>query len=235
MDKTTEYSSEEFHFFNELGRKAVHFSVWLIPLTYHGIMPGLGFSSNLSLQLILLSLMGVLLIFIPLEIYRLRINPESWIQVYFFKFITRASEKENPANYIITTVVWIVLLLGVGVFYSMEVAELVLVTTVMGDSAAALVGKGLGRNRLILTKNKTIEGFIAGILTNYVIGLTFLIVVNVSSNFSFTPFILPLIPVVVWAFFDFFEDLPWYLADNLFGPVLAAIFITIIDFLVVIF
>ncbi len=224
MDETKRNDPEEFNFINELVRKTVHLSVWVIPLAYHWL--------KLELWFIQLSLVGSLCIFIPLEVYRLKINPESWIQVYVYKYITRASEKEGPANYILTTTIWLVLLLGVGVefsgviwngFYSMEIAELVLVTTVMGDSAAALVGKAVGRVRLPLTKNKTVEGFIGGIITSYLVGFVFLLLVGLD------PIILPIIPTIVWCCFDFFEDLPWYLADNLFGPPIAAVIIAVLE------
>ncbi|UCE14152.1 MAG: phosphatidate cytidylyltransferase [Candidatus Heimdallarchaeota archaeon] len=227
MDRVEDQNAEEFNFINEVGRKAVHLSVWAIPFAYHWILPVLGFSSDDSLLIIRLSLAGFLCIFFPIEFYRIRINPNSWIQVYIYKFITRASEKEGPANYILTTTVWLIVLLGVNLFYSMEVAELVLVTTVMGDSAAALVGKGLGSTKLPFTEQKTVEGFIAGIVTNYVIGFVFLSIVGVP------PFLLPIIPTVVWSCFDFFEDLPWYLADNLFGPPIAVVIIAILEQLLV--
>jgi len=227
MDDTQKQSSDEFKFLNEVGRKAVHLSVWTIPLAYHLIMPALGLSSDTSLFIIQISLLGFLCFFVPLEVYRIKFNPNTWINHF-----TRSSEKDRPANYILTAAVWLVLLLGVNFFYEMEVVELVLITTVMGDSAAALVGKGIGRVRLPLTEEKTIEGFIAGILTNYLIGLCFLVLVwlNLSSSYQvWFIYILPLIPTIVWGLLDFFEDLPWYLADNLFNPPLATIVIALLE------
>ncbi|MFX1516071.1 MAG: phosphatidate cytidylyltransferase [Promethearchaeota archaeon] len=227
MDETQTQSTGEFNFFNELGRKAIHLSVWAIPLAYHLIMPAIELSPPTSLFLIQISLLGFLCFFVPLEVYRIRFNPNTWINHF-----TRETEKNRPANYIFTAAVWLVLLLGVNIFYEMEVVELVLITTVMGDSAAALVGKGIGRVRLPLTKEKTIEGFIAGLLTNYLIGFCFLLFVwaNLSSSYqAWFVFVLPLIPTIVWGSFDFFEDLPWYLADNLFNPPLAAILIILLE------
>jgi len=230
MDDTQKQSSDEFKFYNELGRKSVHMSVWAIPLAYHLIFPALALSSDTSLFIIQISLLGFLCFFVLLEIYRIKFNPNTWINHF-----TRPYEKDRPANYIFTAAVWLVLLLGVNFFYEMEVVELVLITTVMGDSAAALVGKGIGRIRLPLTKEKTIEGFIAGILTNYLIGLCFLILVwvNLSSSYQvWFVYVLPLIPTIVWGLLDFFEDLPWYLADNLFNPPLATILITLLELIV---
>ena len=227
MDDTKNQSSEEFKFLNELGRKSIHLSVWAIPLAYHIIMPALDFSSDTSLFVIQISLLGFLCFFVPLEVYRIKFNPNTWINHF-----TRATEKERPANYMFTAAVWLVLLLGVNFFYEMEVVELVLIATVMGDSAAALVGKGIGRIRLPLTKEKTVEGFIAGLLTNYLIGFSFLILVwiNLSSSYqTWFIFILPLIPTIVWGLLDFFEDLPWYFADNLFNPPLATIIIALLE------
>lgn len=223
MDTTKNNSSEEFKFLNELGRKSIHLSVWAIPIAYHVVLPVLGFLSNESLLFIQLTLLGFLCLFFLTEIYRLKFNPNTWINHF-----TRAAEKEGPANYILTAIVWLILLLGVNIFYEMEVAELVLITTVMGDSAAALVGKGIGHIRLPLTKGKTVEGFLAGLITNYLIGLFFLILVG---DLNLDAIILPLIPMIVWGMFDFFEDLPWYLADNLFGPPIAAGIIAVLRFI----
>ncbi|MFX0051730.1 MAG: hypothetical protein ACFE8U_10620, partial [Candidatus Hermodarchaeota archaeon] len=91
---------DDFSFFNELGRKAVHLSVLAIPLAYHWI--------KIDLWFIQLSLLAIVLFFIPLEVYRLKINPSTWIN-----YITRQSEKNEPANYILTATVWIIALLGV--------------------------------------------------------------------------------------------------------------------------
>ncbi|MFX0016892.1 MAG: phosphatidate cytidylyltransferase [Promethearchaeota archaeon] len=223
MVDTKNQTPEDFKFLNEVGRKSIHLSVWAIPLAYHLVFPGLGFQHEFSLLIIQLSLLGFLLFFVPLEIYRLKFNPKTWINHF-----TRAYEKDRPANYILTAAVWLILLLGVNIFYEIEVMELVLITTVMGDSAAALVGKGIGHIRLPLTKEKTVEGFVAGLLTNYLIGFCFLMIV---WGFNVSSVILPLIPTFVWGFFDFFEDLPWYLADNLFNPPIAAIIIAILEFL----
>jgi dolichol kinase len=221
MDVDKNHDSEEFKFLNELGRKSIHITVWAIPLAYHLVMPGLGISLNDALLIIRLALLGFFCLFIPLEIYRIKFNPNTWINHF-----TRASEKDGPANYILTATVWLVLLLGVNVFYEMEVAELVLITTVMGDSAAALIGKGIGRNKLPLTDRKTIEGFLAGLITNYAFGFGFLLVV---WDLCLPTIILPIIPTIVWGLFDFLEDLPWYLADNLFTPPIAAIIIALLE------
>jgi dolichol kinase len=103
----------------------------------------------------------------------------------------------------------------------MIIAELALVATVLGDSAAALVGKGLGKNRLPLTISKTIEGYIGGLLSTYVIGFVFLFIIGVQGP---DLFIVPLLPTAAIAIFDFFEDLPFWAADNLFHPLITLIF-----------
>jgi len=100
MDDTQNQSSDEFKFLNELGRKAVHLSVWAIPLAYHLIMPALEFSSATSLFIIQISLLGFLCFFVPLEVYRIKFNPNTWINNF-----TRATEKDRPANYIFTAAV----------------------------------------------------------------------------------------------------------------------------------
>ncbi|MFX0085070.1 MAG: hypothetical protein ACFFAU_05290 [Candidatus Hodarchaeota archaeon] len=206
--------SEEMGFFNELGRKSVHLSVFGVPLAYHWLKIPLWF-----IQLALL--LTVCVWFIPMEIYRLRINPNTWVN-----YITRSTEKEGIANYLITTLVWFIVLLGVSLeFYIIEIAELALVATVMGDSAAAVIGRGIGKINLPFTKRKSVEGYIAGILVTYLVGLGFLYIIGLPDIF------LPLLPTVAWGFFDFFEDLPWYFADNIFHPLITLILAIALKFL----
>jgi dolichol kinase len=195
---------QEFRFLNELGRKSVHLSVLIIPFVYHVL--------NFELWFIQLSLFGVLCFFIPMETYRLKINPGTWLN-----FITREAEKEEPANYIVTTFIWLMVLLGVYWFYPMEIAELALVATVLGDSAAALIGRGLGQHRLPFTKSKTIEGYLGGVFFTYLFGFIFLYLIGAPSIF------LPFLPAVAIAIFDFFEDLPFWAADNIFHPLLTLV------------
>ncbi|MFX0171229.1 MAG: diacylglycerol/polyprenol kinase family protein [Candidatus Hodarchaeota archaeon] len=207
-----EQISDDFSFINELGRKAVHLSVLAIPLAYHWM--------QIALWFIQLSLLAIVLFFIPLEVYRLKINPSTWIN-----YITRQSEKNEPANYILTATVWLIALLGVNFLYSMEIAEMAIIATHLGDSIAALLGRGIGRKRLPFTKKKTIEGYLAGIFGTYIVGFLFLLIIGVPS------FILPILPTIVIAIFDFFEDLPFWAADNLFHPMLTLILAIILDFL----
>ncbi|MFX0205739.1 MAG: phosphatidate cytidylyltransferase [Candidatus Hodarchaeota archaeon] len=204
--------SDDFSFINELGRKAVHLSVLAIPLAYHWM--------QIKLWFIQFALLAIVLFFIPLEIYRLKINPSTWIN-----YITRQSEKKEPANYILTTAVWLIALLGVNFLYSMEIAELAIIATHLGDSVAALLGRGIGRKQLPFTKQKTVEGYFAGIVGTYIIGFSFLLIVGIPS------FFLPILPTIAIAIFDFFEDLPFWAADNLFHPMLTLILAIILDFL----
>ncbi len=205
MSSRLDDQNQEFHFLNELGRKAVHLSVLIIPFSYHVL--------NIELWFIQLSLFGVLCFFLPMELYRLKINPRTWIN-----YITREAEKDEPANYILTTLTWLIVLLGVYWFYSMEVAELALVATVLGDSAAALIGRGVGQHRLPFTRDKTVEGYFGGVFFTYLFGFVFLYLIGSPS------FVLPLLPAITVAIFDFFEDLPYWAADNLFHPLITLLF-----------
>ncbi len=194
-------NDQEFHFLNELVRKSVHLSVLIIPFGYHVL--------SIPLWFIQLALIVAFFFFVPMELYRLKINPKTWLN-----FITREAEKNEPANYILTTIIWLLVLLGVGWLYPMEIAELALVATVLGDSAAALIGKGIGKYRLPYTKEKTVEGYIGGVTCTYLFGYFFLIIIGEPS------FFLPVLPAIAIAFFDFFEDLPFWAADNLFHPLI---------------
>jgi dolichol kinase len=198
---------QEFNFLNELVRKSVHLSVIIIPFAYHVLLFPLWF--------IQLALLGVLLFFLPMELYRLKINPKTWIN-----FITREAEKDEPANYILTTLIWLLVLLGVDWFYPIQIAELALVATVLGDSAAALIGRGLGKHPLPFTKEKTLEGYIGGVTFTYIFGFLFLMIIGMTGSLLL---LLPILPAIVIAFFDFFEDLPFWAADNLFHPLITLI------------
>jgi dolichol kinase len=204
MSSRLEVENHEFNFLNELGRKAVHLTVLIIPFSYHVL--------KIELWFIQLSLFGVLCFFIPMELYRLKVNPKTWLNL-----ITREAEKDEVANYIPSTLIWLVVMLGVYWFYPMEVAELALVATVLGDSAAALIGKGLGKHRLPLTKKKTIEGYLGGVVFTYIFGFTFLYIIGMPS------LLLPFLPTLAIAIFDFFEDLTFWASDNLFHPLITLI------------
>lgn len=203
-------SNDNFNILNEVTRKAVHLSVLLIPIGYHVL--------KFPLSLIQMCLLGVLCFFVPMEIYRLKINPNMWIN-----FITRPSEKKEPANYVITTAIWLLIILGVEVFYSIIIAELALVATVLGDSIAAIIGKGIGTHRLPFTSKKTIEGYISGLIGTYIIGVVFLLTINEFS------LLFPLLPTIAWGVFDFFEDLPWYFADNIFHPLITLLLASLLS------
>ncbi|MHA1969962.1 MAG: hypothetical protein ACW964_19480, partial [Candidatus Hodarchaeales archaeon] len=185
-DVVKDQSHEEIGFFNELLRKSVHLSVFAIPLAYHWLKIELGL-----IQLALLLIVCIWLI--PMEIYRLKINPNTWVN-----YLTRSAEKEVE-------------------LYRIEIAELALVATVMGDSGAAIIGRGIGNIKLPYTKRKTVEGYIAGISVTYLIGFVFLLIIDVPDPF------LPLLPTIAMGIFDFFEDLPWYFADNIFHPLITLV------------
>ena len=201
MTDTNTQISDDFRFINEIYRKSVHLSVLLIPLTYHWL--------KFDLWVIQMTLVGILLILIPIEIYRLKFNPSTWINN-----LTRQAEKTEPANYVLTTTGWVIVMLGANLFYPIEIAELAIVSTHLGDSAAALIGRGIGKRKLPFTERKTIEGYIAGVVGTYLIGFIFLILIGNPS------FFLPLLPTLVLGIFDFFEDLPYWAADNIFHPIL---------------
>lgn len=210
MSESRPDSTDDFSFINELGRKAVHLVVLAIPVAYHWL--------QFEILIIQLTLLGALIVFLPLEFYRLKINPSTWIN-----YITRQSEKNEPANYILTTATWFFVMLGVNVFYSMELAEIAIVASHLGDSAAALIGSGIGRVRLPLTKKKTVEGYFSGLIGTYFFGFVFLLIFAVPS------LLLPLIPTIMVGIFDFFEDLPFWAADNIFHPVLTVLLASILN------
>lgn len=193
----------------ELIRKFFHLPVLILPI--------LPFIFEIDLIKILLSIVFILIIFF--EIYRKK-SENLWVNNYL-----RSVEKSGIAVYNFTFLTWVILIYPVDISYPYYVFTLATVPTSLGDATAAIIGRKFGKRKLIFTKQKTIEGAIAGFIIAIFLGFLMLIFANVSI---LDYFILPLIPAIVLTLLDLLEDLPTYLSDNMISGIISAFLIYIV-------
>ena len=183
-------------------RKSVHLSVLGFPIAYHFL--------KIELRLIQFFLFFLVISFLFSELYRLKFNEN-----FFVNKITRQSEKSEVANYLFTMTIWLLITLGAN-GYDFVLAELAIISTHLGDAAAAVGGKGFGKHKLMFTENKTWEGLITGIAVAILSGILLL-----GSLGYWTTLWWAIIPGIVLGFLDLFEDLPNWMADNMFNPTIS--------------
>jgi dolichol kinase len=195
----------------EMARKAFHSFVLSIPIGHHIFWVPLG--------IVVLVFAFILLLYIPIELARLRMPN------FILNRVVRKSEEDKIANYIPTTIVWFGLTLGAYLnVYPFEYAEAAIIATVIGDAAAAIVGKSFGTHQLIFTEKKTVEGAIAGFLVTWIVSSTFLALVQID----FAP-ILGLGIALVFLLTDLRENPPTdLLCDNILNPILGTIVVTLV-------
>ncbi len=97
--------------------------------------------------------------------------------------------------------------------FPISVSNAAIATFALGDSAAAIVGKTIGRKRLSFNKGKTLEGLAAGLFAGFLAALVY---VN------------PLNALVAAATATIVESLPLPINDNLAIPLTTALVLTLI-------
>lgn len=97
--------------------------------------------------------------------------------------------------------------------FPISVSNAAIATFALGDSAAAIVGKTIGRKRLYFNKGKTFEGLAAGLFAGFLAALVY---VN------------PLEALAAAATATVVESLPLPISDNLTIPLITAIVLTLI-------
>jgi len=177
----------------ELARKSIHLCSLVIPLAFY----------ILNQKVIIIGLSAAFIFMATFDLLRLFGNIT--VKKYFrwlFGFMLRPRERKSFSG--ATTILFAALL--VYIFYDLRIAAASMVIIVMGDTAAAFIGRLIGRVRLI--NNKTIEGTTAFIIASLV-GLFFIPKLG---------FQLGLIGALVGALF---EVLPIPIDDNVTVPLLA--------------
>ena len=154
-------------FFHEIGRKIIHITILIVIGAYFFIQDsfvGAGYSEVLAKQVALLFLVGLLILFLILEYFRLELN---WKMPFFSQFIR--PKEQNRMYGVVYFLSSTIISLAV---FNPKVALAALLMTTFGDMVAALVGKKYGTT--LIYRNKTWAGFMGELVTNLIVGFIIL-------------------------------------------------------------
>ncbi len=159
------------------------------------------------IYLTMMALIGSLMFAIIPDLIRIIWGPEYSV----FNFLTRSMLRNKEINaagpqiYIITGFIFSYMLYMAGIVHILAFFAGILIAC-LSDAAAALVGRGYGKRKVIVMskETKSVEGFLAGTILAYLIG--FIIVGPVYA----------IIGAVVFFITDYF---PIYTADNILNPI----------------
>lgn len=144
---------------SELKRKAIHLASLSIPIAYYLSPPS--WSRNWER-----ALLASVILSLAIEVFRLN-DPR--IRSAFRHFFGELLRNHEEASLLGSTYLLIAVLLTIHLF-DKPIAVLALGFLILGDTVAAIVGKGIGKVRLV--GGKTLEGSLACLLVCY--GLTLL-------------------------------------------------------------
>jgi len=156
--------------FQEIGRKIIHITILIVLAAYFFIeesLIGAGYSNAVAKQVALLFLVGVLVLFLILEYFRLELG---WKMLFFSQFI-RSKEQHRMFGVVYFLAATIISL----AVFNHKIALAALLMTTFGDMVAALAGKKYGTT--LIYRNKTWAGFLGELTTNLIVG--FLILSNI--------------------------------------------------------
>lgn len=166
--------------------------------------------------LTMMALIGALMFALISDLIRIIWGPEYSVFNFLTKSMLRKKEKNaaGPQIYIITGFIFSYMLYMAGILNILAVFSGILIAC-LSDAAAALIGRRYGKHKIqVRSKDiKSIEGFLAGTILAYIIGL---IIVGP---------IYAIIGAVVFFITDYF---PIYTADNLLNPIFIPIGIQIL-------
>lgn len=195
-------------FLIEFKRKVLHLFALTIPLTYTF------FGWKETLFFVFLCLVGSFLA----EIVRLYIRPRYRIPHEDFErlakrfdegvqSIAREEEKKGYAAHIYFFTATLIII----ALFEKDTAIVAILSSLLGDAAAAIVGISVGRNPLPYVRRKTWEGTIAGTTVALLSAIPF---VSVFSSIT---------TALVFFFTDFIDLQKFYLNDNLVTPLLMSL------------
>ncbi len=143
----------------EFFRKAVHLSSLLIVVGYTLLL------NYFSDRVVILIMTALLLILLEIEHVRLEHRSSA---IAFFDKLFRKKEKDHVSGAAFLVASCII------AFSAFEywVAFIALFMTVFGDMFSAIIGRAFGK--IVIYKNKTLEGSMAGLIANLVVGLLIL-------------------------------------------------------------
>ncbi|GAI69575.1 unnamed protein product [marine sediment metagenome] len=213
-------------FKSEFGRKFLHLLATIIIFFFWSlgtILDNLGFLSQLNLDnysfsywLIITLGYGFVIMFQIADLSRLNkfyILPE-WAKRWLLAM--RPSELDT---FLASTP--LVLSLIPFVFAPFPILASVALITTGADGVACLIGKKYGTHRLKKNSNKTIEGFIAGGITTFLIVFIVMNVYQFWMPISFIKIlIMSLVSVFLFLLVDFYIE---HVSDNILNPILTGL------------
>ena len=161
--------------------------------------------------LTMMALIGSLIFAIISDIFRIMWGPEYSL----FNFITHSMLREKERNaagphiYIMVGFILAFMLYMMDLIYISSFFAGILIAC-LSDAAAALVGRCFGKHKVKVRskETKTVEGFIAGVVVAYIIGLIF---------------VGPIYAIIGAIIFFLTDYYPTYTADNILNPILIPI------------
>jgi dolichol kinase len=159
-------------------------------------------------ELIMFALIGSLAFVIIADIIRIVWGPEYSVFNFLTKSMLRNKEKNaaGPQIYIITGFIFSYMLFMAKIIPDVRVFFAGILIACLSDASAALIGRRFGKHKVILRNKdvKSIEGFIAGVVVAYIIGLVF---------------VGPIYAIIGALVFFLTDYLPSVTADNILNPI----------------
>jgi len=156
-------------FFHELGRKIIHMTILIILALYFFI------ENTHGKQVALIFLVGLLIIFLVLEYFRIDLG---W-KIPFFSLFIRAKEEHRMYGVVYFLSASIISL----AVFDKKIALAALLMTTFGDMVAAVVGKRYGAT--LIYRNKTWAGFLGELAINLVVGFLVLDSIYIILGMAF--------------------------------------------------
>lgn len=159
------------------------------------------------IYLTMMGLIGSLMFAIVSDLIRIIWGPEYSLFNYLTHSMLRKKEinATGPQIYIITGFIFSYMLYMAGIIHILAFFAGILIAC-LSDAAAALIGKRYGKHKVIVRSKdtKSVEGFLAGVILAYVIGI-----ILVGPIYA-------IIGAVIFFLTDYF---PIYTADNILNPI----------------
>ncbi|MFH1425697.1 MAG: CTP--2,3-di-O-geranylgeranyl-sn-glycero-1-phosphate cytidyltransferase [archaeon] len=195
----------------EIIRKSVHALTVIILVIYWFVL------QKYNKQTALLTLTGILLVFIIFEYIRIERRTHIPMVSSLWKHTRRAKER-NRFGGDIFILVGSILALSI---FDLRIAFAVILMTTFGDLAAALIGKRFGKTWIAQMQDRAWEGIIAEFGVNIIIGIIIFFIPILPEPeliFSLKPW---LIILIMSAVATFVETVIYKIDDNLVIPLFA--------------
>ena len=163
-------------------------------------------------ELTMFGLIGALAFAIISDIIRIVWGPEYSIFNFLTKSMLRNKEKNaaGPQIYIITGIIFSYMLYMAQIIPDVRIFFAGILIACLSDASAALIGRSFGKHKVRLRNKdvKSIEGFIAGVVVAYVIGIVL---------------VGPIYAIIGALIFFLTDYLPSVTADNILNPIVIPI------------